>query len=193
MIQSLPATASSAEVGEVLGRDGCVVIKSLANPKICDQLEEELAPFLSAKKDEVPDNAPYGYGDFLPARTRRIVGVIAKSRGFRALVTHPVIMAVCDAMLLPNCASYQLCTTAALVPDPGAKAQALHREDQLLESASAASGDRGCHNVGHQRFHQGKRRHPSRTRQQFMVGRSNSTGGRDYPGGDAARFASALD
>jgi len=131
MIQSLPATASSAEVVEVLRRDGCVVIKSLADPKICDQLEEELAPFLSAKKDEVPNNTPYGHEDFLPARTRRIVGVIAKSRGFRALVTHPAIMAVCDAMLLPNCASYQLCTTAALVPDPGAKAQALHREDQL--------------------------------------------------------------
>src|SRR5277367_2169807 len=40
-------------------------------------------------------------------------------------------MSVCDAMLLPNCASYQLCTTAVLVPDPGSKAQALHREDQL--------------------------------------------------------------
>jgi ectoine hydroxylase-related dioxygenase (phytanoyl-CoA dioxygenase family) len=40
-------------------------------------------------------------------------------------------MSVCDAMLLPSCASYQFCTTAALVPDPGSKAQALHREDQL--------------------------------------------------------------
>jgi ectoine hydroxylase-related dioxygenase (phytanoyl-CoA dioxygenase family) len=131
MIESLPATVSCAEVVAVLNRDGCVVVKSLADHKVCDQLKEELAPFLAAKKDEVPINAPYGYEDFLPAKTRRIVGVIAKSRAFRALVTHPLIMAVCDAMLLPNCASYQLCTTAALVPDPGAKAQALHREDQL--------------------------------------------------------------
>src|SRR5262249_14257347 len=131
MIESLPATASSAEVVEVLNRDGCVVVKSLADLQVCDQLEEELAPFLAAKKDEVPINAPYGYEDFLPAKTRRLVGVIAKSRAYRTLVTHPLVMAVCDAMLLPSCASYQVCTTTVLVPDPGAKAQALHREDQL--------------------------------------------------------------
>ena len=131
MIQSLPSTASSADVVEVLNRDGCVVVESLADLKVCDQLEEELAPFLDASKDEPPINAPYGYEDFLPANTRRIVGVIAKSLAYRALVMHPLIMSVCDAMLLPSCANYQLCTTAALVPDPGSKAQALHREDQL--------------------------------------------------------------
>ena len=131
MIKSLPATASSEEVIEVLNRDGCVIVKSLADPKICDHLEEELAPFLEAEKGKPPINAPYGYEDFLPAKTRRIVGVIAKSRAFRALITHQMIMAVCDAMLMPNCASYQVCTTAVLVPDPGSKAQALHREDQL--------------------------------------------------------------
>jgi len=131
MIQSLASTASSAEVVEVLNRDGCVIVKSLADFKVCDRLEEELAPFLDARKHQPPINAPYGYEDFLPAKTRRIVGVIAKSRAYRALVSHPLIMSVCDAMLLPSCASYQLCTTAVLVPDPGSKAQALHRENQL--------------------------------------------------------------
>ena len=136
MIQSLPSTASSAEVVEVLNRDGCVVVKSLADHKTLDLVEKELAPFLDAKKDEPPINAPYGYEDFLPAKTRRIVGVIAKSRAFGTLVTHPMVMAVCDAMLLPSCPSYHICTTAALVPDPGSKAQALHREDQLWNLAS---------------------------------------------------------
>jgi hypothetical protein len=136
VIQSLPAIASPAEAVDVLNRDGCVVIQALADPNLCDQLRDELAPFVAAKENEVPNNAPYGYEDFLPAKTRRIVGVIAKSRAFRALVTHPMIMAVCDAMLLPNCKSYQLCTTAVLVPDPGAKAQALHREDGLWKLPS---------------------------------------------------------
>ena len=136
MIQSLLSTATSAEVAEVLSRDGCVVVKSLADFRMCDQVEKELTPFLDARKDEPPINAPYGYEDFLPVKTRRIVGVIAKSRAYRVLVTHPLIMGVCDAMLLPNCASYQLCTTAALVPDPGSKAQALHREDQLWNLAA---------------------------------------------------------
>jgi Phytanoyl-CoA dioxygenase (PhyH) len=131
MIKSLPSKASSAEAVEVLNRDGCVVIESLADPRTLDQVKKELAPFLEAKKNEPPNNAPYGYEDFLPTKTRRIVGVIAKSRAYCDLVAHPMIIAVCDGMLLPSCASYQLCTTAALVPDPGSKAQALHREDQL--------------------------------------------------------------
>jgi ectoine hydroxylase-related dioxygenase (phytanoyl-CoA dioxygenase family) len=131
MIKSLPATASSAEVVDVLSEHGCVVVKSLADPQTCDLLEQELAPFLSARQDEPPINAPYGYADFLPAKTRRIVGVIAKSLAYRTLVTHPLVIAVCDAMLLPSCANYQLCTSAVLVPDPGSKAQTLHREDQL--------------------------------------------------------------
>jgi Phytanoyl-CoA dioxygenase (PhyH) len=136
MIPSLPSTASPAEVVEVLNRDGCVVVKSLASLTMCDQIAVELAPFLDARKDEPPINAPYGHEDFLPAKTRRIVGVIAKARAYRVLVTHPLIMSVCDSMLLPSCASYQLCTTAVLVPDPGSEAQALHREDQLWNLSS---------------------------------------------------------
>ncbi len=58
MIKSLLATASSAEVVDVLNRDGCVVVKSLADLKTCDQLEKELAPFLAAKKDEPPKTRP---------------------------------------------------------------------------------------------------------------------------------------
>jgi hypothetical protein len=193
MIQSPPSTASSSEVVDVLNRDGCVVVNSLANLTTCDQLAEELAPFLDAKKDEPPINAPYGYEDFLPAKTRRIVGVIAKSRAYRALVSHPLIMSVCDAMLLPSCASYQLCTTAVLVPDPGSRAQALHREDQLWNLPSPHPVIEVATMWGDHRFHQGKRRHPSRTWKQFMVGRSDSTRGRDCSGRDGARLASTLD
>jgi hypothetical protein len=68
MIPSLPSTASPAEVVDVLNRDGCVVVKSLANLTMCDQIVVELAPFLDARKDEAPINAPYGYEDFLPAK-----------------------------------------------------------------------------------------------------------------------------
>ena len=77
MIESLPATASSAEVVDVLNRDGGVIVKSLADHQMCELLEDELAPLLAARKTV---NAPYGYQEFLPAKTRRIVGVIAKSR-----------------------------------------------------------------------------------------------------------------
>jgi ectoine hydroxylase-related dioxygenase (phytanoyl-CoA dioxygenase family) len=133
MIESLPATASPSEIADMLKREGCVVVRSLANSRTCNLIRAELAPYLAAKEGEEPINSPYREvgEDFLPSKTRRVAGVIAKSPAYCALVTHPLVLAVCDSMLLPNCSNYQVCTTAVLVPDPEARAQALHREDLL--------------------------------------------------------------
>ena len=50
MIESLPATVSSAEVVDVLNRDVGVIVKSLADHQMCELLEDELAPLLAARK-----------------------------------------------------------------------------------------------------------------------------------------------
>ena len=50
MIESLPATASSAEVVDVLNRDVGVIVKSLADHQMRELLEDELAPLLAARK-----------------------------------------------------------------------------------------------------------------------------------------------
>jgi ectoine hydroxylase-related dioxygenase (phytanoyl-CoA dioxygenase family) len=49
------------------------------------------------------------------------------------LVTHPVMLSACDAILQPNCASYQVHATSALVVGPGATVQMLHREEDSFQ------------------------------------------------------------
>jgi ectoine hydroxylase-related dioxygenase (phytanoyl-CoA dioxygenase family) len=133
MIQSFDNNAASEEIVAALQRDGCAVVRGLADATTVKAIQAEFAPHLVASRSQPPKNVAYrSVGDeFLPGNTTRVTGAIAKSPTCRSLVTHPLILAVCDTILLPNCSSYQLCTTAVLEIHPGAPAQALHREDLL--------------------------------------------------------------
>jgi ectoine hydroxylase-related dioxygenase (phytanoyl-CoA dioxygenase family) len=133
MIQSFDNTAACAEIVAALRRDGCAIVRGLADASTVKAVRAEFAPYLAAIRSEPPKNVSYrSVGEeFLPGNTTRVTGAIAKSPTCRSLVTHPVILSICDAILLPNCSSYQVCTTAALEIHPGAPAQALHREDLL--------------------------------------------------------------
>jgi ectoine hydroxylase-related dioxygenase (phytanoyl-CoA dioxygenase family) len=44
------------------------------------------------------------------------------------VLPHPLFLTVCDTVLLPHCARYQLNLAHVLVRGPGAEAQALHRD-----------------------------------------------------------------
>jgi ectoine hydroxylase-related dioxygenase (phytanoyl-CoA dioxygenase family) len=58
--------------------------------------------------------------------------VAAKSRTFATdVLCHPLLLAVCDALLLPACARYQLNVAHVLDRGPDSEAQLLHR-DQLV-------------------------------------------------------------
>ncbi|NNL86779.1 MAG: phytanoyl-CoA dioxygenase family protein, partial [Myxococcales bacterium] len=53
----------------------------------------------------------------------------------RVFVVHPIIRTVCDHFLLPNCppgGRYQLHVSAAVEVGPGARRQALHREEDTF-------------------------------------------------------------
>ena len=45
------------------------------------------------------------------------------------ILTHPVYRAVCDAILLPSSASYQLNIAHVLDRGPGSKQQLIHRDE----------------------------------------------------------------
>jgi ectoine hydroxylase-related dioxygenase (phytanoyl-CoA dioxygenase family) len=66
------------------------------------------------------------YGD----RTRHVNGMAARSRTFATQVMiHPVYLAICDRVLLPSCARYQLNLGHLIDRGPGAQAQFLHRDE----------------------------------------------------------------
>jgi ectoine hydroxylase-related dioxygenase (phytanoyl-CoA dioxygenase family) len=67
---------------------------------------------------------------FFGAETRDVTGVAGRSRVFATeILTHPVYRALCDAILLPSCASYQLNVAHVLDRGPGSTQQLIHRDE----------------------------------------------------------------
>src|SRR5713101_692704 len=132
-IPILSSNDSSAALIDALERDGCAVVTGVTDLRTREDIARELAPHL----EKVDPNAAIDPNDkyyaatagFYPGSTRRITALIAKSKTFRTFVTHPMMLSACDAILKPNCDSYQLHVSSALVVGPGATKQVLHRED----------------------------------------------------------------
>jgi ectoine hydroxylase-related dioxygenase (phytanoyl-CoA dioxygenase family) len=100
-------------------------------------LDVEVLARFNAEIDEHLDAADPGrplmnpvIEGFFGKATRHITGVAAKSRTFvDHVLCHPVLLGVCDAILLPSCARYQLNIAHVLDRGPGAVQQLLHRDE----------------------------------------------------------------
>jgi ectoine hydroxylase-related dioxygenase (phytanoyl-CoA dioxygenase family) len=80
----------------------------------------ELGPYIEA--------TPYGADDFTGHLTTRTGALVARSPACRELVTHPAMLAACDAFLLRACDRYQLHLTQVIRIRPGQGKQPLHRD-----------------------------------------------------------------
>lgn len=132
-IPMLAASAPASEVVATLERAGCAVVRDVVEVATREALKRELAPYMKATDAGDRLNKVYeasgGDGNFYPGNTTRITSLVAKSEVFRGFVMHPLMLSTCDALLKPNCASYQVHATAGLVVRPGATVQVLHREE----------------------------------------------------------------
>jgi ectoine hydroxylase-related dioxygenase (phytanoyl-CoA dioxygenase family) len=122
---------------DALERDGCAVVTGITDPATRNAIARELEPHLEKADANAATDRNNKYfvesAGFYPGNTKRITALIAKSETFRSFVTHPLMLSVCDAILKPNCASYQLHVSSALVVGPGATEQVLHREDDAYQ------------------------------------------------------------
>ena len=126
----LKASEPVREITDALCADGAVIVEGLLDADQLDRFNVELDPLL--------DSAAIGGATFLNpalawffgARTRQVTGIAGKSRVFATeILTHPLYRAVCDAILLPNCAGYQLNIAHVLDRGPGSDQQMLHRDE----------------------------------------------------------------
>src|ERR1700737_1190118 len=102
----LKGTDPAADVVVALGEDGAVVIEGLLDDDLLGRFNAEIDPLLAAAR---PDHGGAFINDavaqFFGAQTRHVTGVTSKSRVFGSeILTHPTLLGVCDATLLPNCA-----------------------------------------------------------------------------------------
>lgn len=127
----LSATASAAEIGDLVARDGAVVVEDFAPAVQLDRLRAELLPLVKARpagswshpKDEVSG------GSFAGRATKRIGGLVAKAAAFRELALDARLLALADRFLLPACAAYRLHGTQLMAVGPGERAQLIHRDE----------------------------------------------------------------
>lgn len=98
---------------------------------IIEHLATELAQAAHADLNPHIQEAPFGHDEFLGARTKRLGGVLKKSIAARDLVTHPIVLALAERVLLQFATNYQLNFSGIMHLEPGAEAQPLHRDGDL--------------------------------------------------------------
>ncbi|MEM7100516.1 MAG: phytanoyl-CoA dioxygenase family protein [Pseudomonadota bacterium] len=107
---------------ERLLQDGYLIIKELA-VDLARKTQAELVPHI--------EQASFGHDEFLGGKTKRLGGVLKKSTSARALVTHPLVLALAEKVLLQFATNYQLNFSGIMHLEPGAEPQPLHRDGDL--------------------------------------------------------------
>jgi len=117
------------QVVEVLREHGGVIVEGLLCRETLARFNAELDPLLAAVQPERKFLNP-ALDFFFGTRTRHITAVASKSPTFAAdVLLHPVLLGVCDAILGPACARYQLNLAHVLDRGPGAEQQYIHRDE----------------------------------------------------------------
>ena len=119
-----PLCAALEEAGGVIVR-GLLGEDLLA--RFNAEIDEELA---AANPDREFLNPALQY--FFGKYTRHVAAVAAKSRVFaEEILPHPLYLGVCDQILGPNCADYQINIAQVMDRGPGAEQQLLHRDEDV--------------------------------------------------------------
>jgi ectoine hydroxylase-related dioxygenase (phytanoyl-CoA dioxygenase family) len=125
----LRATDPLAEIVGTLQEHGGVVIEGLLDADTLARFNAEIDPLLAQMRPDRKFLNP-ALDWFFGTRTRHITAVASKSRTFAtAVLTHPTLLGVSDAILGPACARYQLNLAHILDRGPGAEQQYIHRDE----------------------------------------------------------------
>jgi ectoine hydroxylase-related dioxygenase (phytanoyl-CoA dioxygenase family) len=106
-----------------LQRDGYVILERALDGPAIDELIAALAPFEADR--------PMGRNAFEGERSQRVYSLAAKGDAFLGLIEHPDVVALLDAVLMPN---YLLSTAQSIRLHPGETAQAWHTDDAFYPS-----------------------------------------------------------
>ena len=114
----------TAAATEQLGRDGYVILERRLPRDLLDALVAALAPFERAR--------PMGRNNFEGERSQRVYSLAGKGAPFLALAEQPDVVALLDALLLPN---WLLSTLQSIRLHPGETAQPWHTDDAFYDVA----------------------------------------------------------
>jgi ectoine hydroxylase-related dioxygenase (phytanoyl-CoA dioxygenase family) len=125
-----PATDPDA-VTAIIERDGAVILEGLLSNDVVTRVNDEVGAALDAVDPGAELFNPIMKAFHGPC-TKQISGVCALSPTFATeVMCHPLLLALCDRILLPSCARYQLNLGHLLQRGPGADEQLLHRDEAV--------------------------------------------------------------
>jgi Phytanoyl-CoA dioxygenase (PhyH) len=119
-LETLPPDAPIDQLTAVFERDGALIVRDAMPADILGTVVDELMPYVEATQP--------GRDGFTGYRTTRTGALVARSPACRTLVMDPLVRAMCDAVLLPNCERYQLHLTQVIRIMSGQAAQPIHRD-----------------------------------------------------------------
>ncbi|HTL83600.1 MAG TPA: phytanoyl-CoA dioxygenase family protein, partial [Acidimicrobiia bacterium] len=131
-VPTVPADAPLEEVEAALREAGCVVVERLVAEELMDRVDAEVEPFVQA--------TAFGGDEFAGQRTRRTGSLLARSRSFRELAAHPIVLGTLDRVLGDHATSYQLHLTQVIEIGPGEPAQYVHRDQWAFDFFEFPSG-----------------------------------------------------
>jgi ectoine hydroxylase-related dioxygenase (phytanoyl-CoA dioxygenase family) len=130
-LRTLAADADIDLIVAALLADGGLIVEGLLDQGTLAAVNSEVDPFVEAA-DPAAKQINESLDAFFGKRTRHVTSLTAKSPAFvHEVLLHPVMAAICDRILLPSCARYQLNIASILDRGPGADAQMLHRDEDV--------------------------------------------------------------
>lgn len=112
------------ELLAALRRDGAVVVREQVDAEVADTVLRELRPHFDQQ-------GRASVSDFNGYSTLRLACVLSHAPSSAALIAHPLVLKIANAVLLPHCLSYQVGSTTAIEIWPGETSQVLHRDDTI--------------------------------------------------------------
>jgi ectoine hydroxylase-related dioxygenase (phytanoyl-CoA dioxygenase family) len=124
-------TAEADDVNAVIERDGAVILEGLLTRSVVSRVNDEVGSTLEAADPDEELFNPIMQAFHGPC-TKQVTGACAISPTFATdVMCHPLLLALCDRILLPSCARYQLNLGHLLQRGPGADEQVLHRDEAV--------------------------------------------------------------
>jgi hypothetical protein len=124
-------TADPDAVHAIIVRDGAAIVEALLPPDVVARVNDEVGAALDAANPDAEMFNPIMQAFHGPF-TRQVTGASALSATFATeVMCHPLLLALCDRILLPSCARYQLNLGHLLQRGPGAEEQLLHRDEAV--------------------------------------------------------------
>ncbi len=126
-----PADADFDAIGAALEEEGVVLIDDLFSSETIATINADLDGAMAAADPKMP-TVNEAVDAFFGGNTKHVGSLAAHSRTYATeVMIHPLFMALCDRILLPSCARYQLNLATVINRGPNCDGQIFHRDEDV--------------------------------------------------------------